>query len=277
MAGDRRSHQTGAVSKVDRLRSLHGSGTFVMPNPDDVGAARLLARLGFPALATTSSGFAATLGRLDMHVELDELVGHAEAMVAATDLPLSVDAERGFDDPAVTVDRLAGAGAAGCSIEDWDPARGRIAPLAEAVERVGEAAGAARRAGGLVVTARCENHIHGVDDLDDTVARLVAYRDAGADCVYAPGLVDLDAVRRVVDETATAVNVLLVPGGPSVAELAGAGVRRISVGGHLSRIARGAFVDAARRLLDEGTLDPHGPRLDPRLAAEAWGLPGAPR
>ena len=258
------------MSTTARLRALHESGTFVIPNPDDAGAARLLAALGFPALATTSSGFAATLGRLDMHVTLDELVEHAASIVAATDLPVSVDAERGFDDPAVTVSRLADVGAAGCSIEDWNPATARIEDLGVAVERVSAAVGAAR-ATGLVITARCENHIHGVDDLDDTIGRLIAYRDAGADCLYAPGLADIADIARVVGETAAPVNVLLRPGGPTVAELAAVGVRRVSVGGVLARIARGAFATAAARLRDEGRIDPQEPFLPADLAAAAWG------
>jgi 2-methylisocitrate lyase-like PEP mutase family enzyme len=262
--------QNPCMSKADRLRSLHRSGTFVIPNPDDVGAARLLARLGFQALASTSSGFAATLGRRDMHVTLEELVEHAAALAAATELPLSVDAERGFDDPAETVERLAQAGAAGCSIEDWNPTAGRIEPLTEAVARVRAAVDAGRQSG-LVITARCENHLHGVNDLDDTIGRLVAYRDVGAECVYAPGLVDLDDISRVVTETRTAVNVLLRPGGPTVAQLAAVGVRRVSVGGALAYIARGAFVAAAERLLHDGTIDPHALFLDSRLAAQAWG------
>jgi 2-methylisocitrate lyase-like PEP mutase family enzyme len=262
---------TSVQDRVERFRSLHASGTFVMPNPDDVGSARLLASLGFEALATTSSGFAATLGRLDMHVSLDELVEHAASLVGATELPLSVDAERGFDDPGATVARLAEVDVAGCSIEDWDPGPGRIEPFDGAVARVRAAVEAAQATTGLVVTARCENHLRGVDDLDDTVARLVAYRDAGADCVYAPGLVDLGEIGRVVDETGIAVNVLLRPGGPSVADLAAAGVRRVSVGGALAWVARGAFLDAARRLRDDGTLDPDAPYLDRRAAQSAWG------
>ena len=258
------------MSTTDRLRALHQSGTFIIPNPDDVGSARLLAALGFEALATTSSGFAATLGRLDMHVTLDELVAHAAAIAAATDLPVSVDAERGFNDPAETVRRLGEVGAAGCSIEDWNPATGRIEDLDVAVERVGAATDAARAAG-MVITARCENHIRGVDELDDTIRRLIAYRDAGAECLYAPGLTSLDAIARVVDETATPLNVLLRPGGPTVGELASVGVRRISVGGALARIARGAFAAAAERLRDDGTLDPGASFLPADLAERAWG------
>jgi 2-methylisocitrate lyase-like PEP mutase family enzyme len=256
-----------------RFHELHSSGTFVMPNPFDVGSTRLLTELGFEALATTSAGFAATLGRLDMRVSRDELVAHVAALSAATTLPMNVDAERCFaDDPAgvaETVRLLAEAGASGASIEDWNPVTGAIDPLEVAVQRVAAAAGAADDAG-LVLTARCENHLHGVDDLDDTVARLRAYSSAGAHAVYAPGLVDLGQIRRVVDETGSPVNVLLWPGGPNVAALADVGVRRISVGGSLSSIAYGAVVAAARALMSTGTLPSDAPRLDRALAAAAF-------
>lgn len=261
------------ADRRDRFRALHAEGTFVMPNPFDRGSARLLATLGFEALATTSSGMAAALGRTDMSVDRDDLVAHVAALAGVTDLPLSVDAERCFaDDPpgvAATIDLLAEAGAAGASIEDWDPTAGRIDPLDQATARVTAAADAAR-AHGLVLTARCENLIRGVDDLDDTVARLVAYRDAGAEVVYAPGLVEPEDIRRVVSETATAVNVLLRPAGPTVDDLAGLGVRRISLGGALAWAAYGAVVDAAQGLLTRGTVDPGGPRLPRSLAQAAF-------
>ena len=264
--------QAAPVTRIDRFRALHAEGTFLLPNPYDVGAARLLAALGFSAIASTSSGFAATLGRLDMNVSLDELLVHAGQLAAATDLPLNVDSERCFADDAAgvtsTVEQLASAGAAGCSIEDWNPATGAIDPIEVATARVAAAASGAAPSG-LVLTARCENHLHGVHDLDDTVARLVAYRDAGADVVYAPGLVQLDQIRRVVAETRVAVNVLILPGGPSVPELADVGVRRISTGGLLSSIAQGAMVSAARRLLEIGTVSRDEPFLDRELAAGA--------
>ncbi|HEV3329010.1 MAG TPA: isocitrate lyase/phosphoenolpyruvate mutase family protein [Acidimicrobiales bacterium] len=241
-----------------RFRLLHESGTFTMPNAYDEGSARLLADLGFEAVATTSSGHAATLGRRDMTVTRDELVAHAAALARATALPLSVDAEQCFPDEAGgvagTVERLAEAGAAGCSIEDWDPRAARIEPLEVATARVAEAAPAASAAG-MVLTARAENLLRGVDDLDDTIARLGAYRDAGAGCVYAPGLVDADAIRRVVVEVGAPLNVLLLRGGPSRDALAGIGVRRLSVGGWLAFVAYGAMVRAATHLRDEGTLD----------------------
>jgi 2-methylisocitrate lyase-like PEP mutase family enzyme len=236
-----------------RFRELHVDGIFVMPNPWDVGSAKLLASMGFQALATTSAGLAWSLGKLDMQVTRDELVAHVALVAEATPLPLNVDSERCFpDEPggvAETVRLLADAGAAGCSIEDFDPGTGAIEPLAVAVERVAMAAEAAP----LVLTARAENHLHGIDDLDDTIARLCAYRDAGADVVYAPGLRDLTAIGRVVTEVGIPVNVLALPVGPSVSELAAAGVRRVSTGGALARAAYGALLAGAAELRDEGT------------------------
>ncbi len=257
---------------VDRFRELHIRGTFVMPNPHDVGAARILTAQGFEALATTSSGFANALGRLDATVTREELVEHVRAICAITHLPVNVDSERCYPDDAggveATIELLAEAGAAGCSLEDWNPDAGRIEPLAEAVETIGRAAAAAARVG-IVLTARAENHIRGVDDFDDTVARLIAYRQAGADVVYAPGLVDLARIRRVVDEAGAPVNVLILPGGPSVADLTDAGVRRVSVGTGLSNVAYGALAAAAQRLLDEGVIAGE-PRLARELAARAF-------
>lgn len=225
-----------------------------MPNPWDAGSARLLAAAGFQALATTSAGFAWSLGKLDGHVTRDELVAQVRSLVAATDLPLNVDSERCFpDDPggvAETVRMLADAGAAGFSIEDYDPVTERIDDIGRAAERVAEAAEAAQ---GMVLTGRAENHIRGVDDLDDTIARLLAYRDAGADVVYAPGLSELDQVRAVVQAVGAPVNVLALPHGPSVAELASVGVRRVSTGGALAGAAYGALVAAAAELRTAGT------------------------
>jgi 2-methylisocitrate lyase-like PEP mutase family enzyme len=237
-----------------RFRQLHDAGTFVMPNPWDVGSATILAGLGFPALATTSSGHAAALGRADQQVTRDELLEHVAALVAAVDVPVSVDAERGFaDDPAgvgETYRLLGGTGAAGASIEDYDPTAGRILDRAEAVERVGSAAEAAHSAG-MVLTARAEQHLYDpAADLADTIARLVAFRDAGADVVYAPGLRALGDIQRVVAAVAVPVNVLRMPGTPPLAELAAAGVRRISTGGALARVAYAAATEAARELLD---------------------------
>jgi 2-methylisocitrate lyase-like PEP mutase family enzyme len=238
------------------FRDLHGSGTFVLPNPWDVASARLLQSLDFPAVATTSSGFAATLGRADQQVTREELVTHVAALTAAVRVPVAVDAERGYaDDPggvAQTVELLATAGASGISIEDYDPATGRIDPLDVAVARIEAAARVCERHG-IVLTGRAENHLYGAGDLDDTIARLCAYRDAGAACVHAPGLTDLADIARVVTETGVAVNVLVLPGGPSVKELAGVGVRRVSTGGGLAWAAYGALVSAAEELRGPGT------------------------
>jgi 2-methylisocitrate lyase-like PEP mutase family enzyme len=244
-----------------------------MPNPFDAGSTRLLTALGFEALATTSGGFAASLGRPDMSVSRAELVEHVRRICEATGLPVNVDAEQCFPGSpggvAETVVQRAGAGAAGCSIEDWDPRAQSIETVGVAAERVGEAAGAAR-ASGLVLTARAENHLRGRDDLDDTIARLAAYASAGADVVYAPGLTDLAAITRVVEETGAPVNVLLRPGVLTVAELAAVGVRRASVGGWLARVAYGALVGAAEELTISGTLGPDLPYLSPSLAASAF-------
>jgi 2-methylisocitrate lyase-like PEP mutase family enzyme len=246
------------MSSRDRFRELHAAGLFVMPNPWDVGSAKLLASLGFQALASTSAGFAWASGKLDQQVTRDELVAHVSVLTAAVDLPLNVDSERCYpDDPggvAETVALLAEAGAAGFSIEDYDPAADRIDDVALAAERVAVAAAAAQGlADPLVLTGRAENHIRGVDDLDDTIARLVAYRDAGADVVYAPGLKDLGQIARVVEAVGVPVNVLALPAGPPVSELASVGVRRVSTGGALARAAYGALVAGARELLGDGT------------------------
>ena len=243
-----------------RFRELHArDGIFVMPNPWDAGSARLLATCGFPALATTSAGFAWTLGRDDQAVTLAELVDHVERVAAATDLPLNVDSERLFaDDPAgvaQTVRLLGEAGAAGCSIEDYDPATGAIDPIECAAERVAAAAAAAHEGDPMVLTARAENLLYGHDDLDDTIARLVAYRDAGADCLYAPGLVRAEDIRTVVEAVAAPVNVLALPPGPPVAELAALGVRRVSTGSLLASAAYAAMLAGARELRDAGTSD----------------------
>jgi 2-methylisocitrate lyase-like PEP mutase family enzyme len=245
--------------KRARFRELHaGEGLFVMPNPWDVGSARLLEARGFEALATTSAGFAWALGKHDQHVTRDELVAHVAALAAATTVPLNVDSERCYpDDPggvAETVRLLADAGASGCSIEDYDPATGSIDDVGAAAERVAEAAEAAH---GLpepmVLTGRAENHIRGVDDLDDTIARLLAYRDAGADCVYAPGLRELEQIRAVVEAVGVPVNVLALGAGPRIPDLEAAGVRRVSTGSLLAGAAYGALLAGADELLTSGT------------------------
>ena len=248
-----------AAERRARFRELHaGARLFLMPDPWDAGSARLLASLGFEALATTSAGFAWSLGKLDQQVTRDELVAHVAALAAATSVPLNVDSERCFpDDPggvAETVRLLAEAGAAGCSVEDYDPASGGIDDARLAAERVAAAAEASHSlAEPMVLTARAENHLHGIDGLDDTIARLVAYRDAGADCLYAPGLTDLDQIRSVVEAVAAPVNVLALRNAPTIAELEGVGVRRVSTGSLLAGAAYGALVAGARELLDRGT------------------------
>jgi 2-methylisocitrate lyase-like PEP mutase family enzyme len=249
---------TTVAERRARFRELHADGLFVMPNPWDIGSAKLLATCGFEALATTSAGFAWALGKHDQTVARDELVAHVTELAAATELPLNVDSERCYpDDPggvAETVALLAGAGAAGFSIEDYNPASGRVDEVGLAAESVAAAVEASR---GLpepmVVTARAENHIRGVDDLDDTIARLLSYRDAGADAVYAPGLVDLEQIAAVVTAVELPLNVLILPGGPTVAELAGVGVRRVSTGSLIAARAYGALVEAADALRTDGT------------------------
>jgi 2-methylisocitrate lyase-like PEP mutase family enzyme len=242
-----------------RFRALHlRKQLFLMPNPWDVGSARLLAASGFEALATTSAGFAWSIGRLDGAVSRDELVEHVARLAEATALPLNVDGERCFpDDPggvAETVGLLADAGAAGFSIEDYDGATDSIDGVEVAAERVAVAVEAARRLPEpLVVTGRAENHVRGVDDLDDTIARLIAYRDAGADVLYAPGLADIDRIAAVVRAVGAPVNVLALPAGPTVAELAAVGVRRVSTGSALARAAYGALLAGADELLAHGT------------------------
>jgi 2-methylisocitrate lyase-like PEP mutase family enzyme len=244
-----------ASARRDRFRELHAAGTFVMPNPWDIGSATMLARLGFAALATTSGGHAASLGKRDQEVTRDELLAHAAALAAAVEVPLNVDAERCFADSpagvAETVHLIGGTGAAGLSIEDYDPVARRIEDLDVAVERVAAAAEAARDHG-LVLTARAENLLYGLGDLDDTIARLRAYREAGAEVLYAPGPTDPAEIARLVAEAGGPVNVLLRPGGPPVAELADLGVRRISTGGALARTAYQTAREAAEALLLPG-------------------------
>src|SRR6516162_8848163 len=242
---------TSQADKAQRFLALHRPGQpLLMPNPWDLGSARLLASLGFEALATTSSGFAATLGRNDGSVTRDEAIIHAAVIVAATELPVSADLENAYaDDPAGVAETMRLAlevGLAGASVEDFAPEPGdRIYDPGLATERVAAAAEAAHTGPGrLVLTARAENYLHGRSDLADTIARLQAYQEAGADVLYAPGLTSLDDIRQVVSAVDRPVNVLALPGAPSVPELADAGVARISVGSALARVALGAVVRA---------------------------------
>jgi 2-methylisocitrate lyase-like PEP mutase family enzyme len=240
------------VERADRFRELHAGEPFVIPNPWDAGSARVLEGLGFQALATTSSGFAFTLGRRDGRATLDEVAVHVGALVEATDLPVSVDLENGYGEgPAAAIERVAEAGAVGGSIEDWDPA-GHLYELPEAVERVQAAAEAARRLPWpFTLTARAENHIRGNPDLEDTITRLQAYEQAGADVLYAPGLASAEEIRAVCDAVSRPVNVL-ARSDLSFAEIAEAGAQRVSVGGALTWAAIGAFVEAAAAIRDRG-------------------------
>ncbi|HEX5266835.1 MAG TPA: isocitrate lyase/phosphoenolpyruvate mutase family protein [Acidimicrobiales bacterium] len=252
---------SAADDKRSTFRALHVKGSpLIMPNPWDRGSARLLESLGFRAVATTSGGFAASLGRVDYSVSRDEAVQHAASIVAAVEVPVSADLENCFaDDPAgvaVTVERARDAGLAGCSVEDFTTRPDApVYELALATERVSAAAEAAHvgPGPGLVLTARAENYLRGRPDLDDTVRRLQAYQEAGADVLYAPGLSDPGQIRSIVESLDRPVNVLTVRGAPAVPELAAAGVGRISIGGAFHAVALGAVAEAARELLDQGT------------------------
>ena len=254
---------TRQEAKARTFRDLHAGEPFVIPNPWDPGSARVLEALGFTALATTSSGFAFTLGRLDGSVTLDEVVEHTAALDRATELPVSVDLENGYgadpDRAALAITRAAEAGAVGGSIEDFDPA-GYLYDFRHAVERV---TGAAEAAGNLpfpfVLTARAENHIRGNPELGDTIARLQAFAAAGADVLYAPGLRTAEEVREICRAVAKPVNVLALPG-LSVAEVVAAGARRISVGGSLTWVAVDAMASAATAIRDRGDFSVLAPR-----------------
>ncbi|EIV93593.1 isocitrate lyase/phosphoenolpyruvate mutase family protein [Frankia sp. QA3] len=243
-----------AAARAERFRDLHRPGApLIMPNAWDAGTARVLAAVGAQAVGTTSSGFAGTLGRLDRSVTRDEALGHAAALVAAVDVPVSADLENGFGaEPAAvaaTVRAAVVAGLAGCSIEDFTGGRqGSIHDVGLATERIAAAVEAA--AGRLVLTARAENHLHGRDDLADTIDRLQRYQQAGADVLYAPGLRRAADIRGLLAELDRPVNVLLMPGGPGVAELAELGAARISTGGALAVAALGALGRSVQELLD---------------------------
>jgi len=243
--------------KGARFRALHEGDPFVIPNPWDAGSAKVLAALGFEALASTSSGFAFTLGRPDGGAALDEVVKHVRALDEATELPLSVDLENGYGpdpgDVARAIDLIAAAGAVGGSIEDFDRKDGGgIYPLDQAVERVAAAVDAAR---GLdfpfMLTARAENHVRGNPDLEDTIARLQAFERAGADVVYAPGLRSTEEIRVVSEATTKPLNVLARPN-LTMAEMTDAGAQRVSVGGALTWVAAGALASAAAQIRDQG-------------------------
>jgi 2-methylisocitrate lyase-like PEP mutase family enzyme len=241
--------------KGERFRALHEGEPFIVPNPWDAGSARAFEAFGFEALATTSSGFALTLGRQDGEATLDEVVEHVRALDAATGLPVSADLENGYgprpEDAAAAIARAGEAGAVGGSIEDWDPS-GEIYAVDHAVERVAAAVEAAGRLGfPFTLTARAENHIRGNPDMDDTIARLQAYERAGADVLYAPGLRNGEEIRTVCQALSKPVNVLAHPG-LAMSEIVEAGGRRISVGGSLAWVAYGAMAAAAKEMRDSG-------------------------
>lgn len=256
--------------KARKFRALHEGDPFVIPNPWDAGSARIFAALGFEALASTSSGFAFTLGKLDGEATLDEVVAHAAALDAATDLPVSVDLENGYgpspEEAAEAIRRVAEAGAVGGSIEDWDREVGRLYTQAEAAERVTAAVEAARALPfPFTLTARAENHIRGNPDLADTIGRLQAFEEAGADVLYAPGLSTVEEIRTVCAEVSRPVNVLARPH-LSFADIAGAGGQRVSVGGSLAWVGLRAMVEAAEEIRDSGDFS----RLDARVPLRKW-------
>jgi 2-methylisocitrate lyase-like PEP mutase family enzyme len=237
------------------FQDLHGGEPFIIPNPWDAGSARVMAALGFRAVATTSSGFAFTLGRLDGAAAADEVMEHVALIARSTGLPVSVDLENGYgpdpEDTASAIVRAAGAGAVGGSIEDYDPDAGLYSPD-HAARRVAAAVEAARGVGfPFTLTARAENHIRGNPDLDDTIARLQAYERAGADVLYAPGLRNAAEIRAVTEAVSKPVNVL-AHAGLSMSEIVDAGAQRVSVGGALTWVAVAAMVAAAERMRDAG-------------------------
>lgn len=247
------SDGAGQEERARRFAELHEEGCFLIPNPWDAGTARVLESLGFEALATTSSGFAFTLGRADGAVTLDEVVEHVAALAAASDLPISVDLENGYgaapEHAARAIEAVAAVGAVGGSIEDWEAEAG-IYEVGAAAERVAAAAEAARELPfPFLLTARAENHIRGNPDLEDTIARMRAYEAAGADVLYAPGLGTVAEIEAVCAAVGKPVNVLARPT-LSVAEIASAGARRISVGGSLAWAAVEAMADVAERMRD---------------------------
>lgn len=253
---------SNAKGRRAHFLELHRKGEpLLMPNPWDAGTAKLFASLGFQALATTSSGAAATQGRRDGSLSRDETLENARWIAAATELPVSADLENGFADApgevAETVRLACETGLAGCSIEDFrGGGGGTIYEPAHAAERVAAAAEAAHGgASPLVLTARAENYPRGRPDLPDTIARLQAYQEAGADVLYAPGLTDLDEIASLVKAVDLPVNVLVSPAGPSVQELASVGVARISVGGNFHLVGLGAVARAARELLEGGPME----------------------
>jgi len=249
--------------KRKTFRALHQSGCFVIPNPWNVGTARYLQGLGFKALATTSSGHAHSQGYADGAQSLDEVLAHYRELAAATDVPINADFENGFADApeavAQNVARCMDTGVAGLSIEDFSGKEAKpIYAIDQAVARIKAARAAIDQAGGeVVLTGRCENFIHGKTDLDDTIKRIKAYAAAGADCLYAPGLKTREQIEAVVKAVAPKPVNFLNSGafGFTVGDLATMGVRRISVGGTLARVAMHAFIKAAREIAHDGSFN----------------------
>lgn len=247
------------MDKGKIFRDLHASA-FIIPNPWDIGTAKLLASFGFKALATTSAGFAFSRGLADGGVGFEAMIAHCKELAGATRLPVSADLEKGKGDSpasaAETIFAAEAAGLAGCSIEDFcGDAEKPIYEFSHAVERIAAAVEAARALKrDFVLTARAENFLHGRPDLDDTIKRLQAYEKAGADVLYAPGLTDIETVRAVCSAVSRPVNVLAVPGF-SLAALAEAGAKRISLGSKLSNYAFGMLERAAHEMLDKGTFE----------------------
>jgi 2-methylisocitrate lyase-like PEP mutase family enzyme len=250
--------------KATDFRELHEGEPFIIPNPWDAGSARVLEALGFKALATTSSGLAFTLGRLDGGAGPDDVTAHVRLLARSTGLPVSVDLENGYgpdpQDAASAIVRVAEAGAVGGSIEDYDP-KGEIYEREHAAERLAAASEAARRQDfPFTLTGRAENHIRGNPDLEDTIGRLQAYERAGADVLYAPGLRNGDEIRTVAAATSKPLNVLAHPG-LSMSEIVDAGGQRVSVGGALTFVAVAAMAAAAEKIRDTGDFSPLGVRV----------------
>jgi 2-methylisocitrate lyase-like PEP mutase family enzyme len=244
--------------KGEAFRALHEGDPFLIPNPWDAGSAKVLAGLGFKALATTSGGFAFTLGLPDGSVTLDQVAAHVTAVNAATDLPVSVDLENGYgpapEDAARAITRAAAAGAVGGSIEDYDRDDGELYELERAAERITAAVEAGRALDfAFTLTARAENHLRGNPDLDDTIRRLLAYEEAGADVLYAPFLTSAEDIRAVCDAVSKPVNVLAFARlGLTLGEIAEAGAQRVSVGSGLTWSATNGAIEAAERMIDDG-------------------------
>jgi len=259
--------------RAETFRALHEGDPFVIPNPWDAGSAKVLQYLGFGALATTSGGMAYTLGRLDGNVSLDQVIEHTRAIVEASELPVSVDLENGHGHAPEDVDRAitraAEAGAVGGSIEDWDR-EGEIYERTHAAERIAAAREAADALGfPFTLTARAENFLHDIPDLDDTIARLQAYEAAGADVLYAPGLGSTDQIRAISDATVKPLNVL-ARSSLSMSEMAQAGAQRVSVGSRLAWVAVAAVVSAAEAIRDSGDFS----QLAVRVSPDDWLGPG---